>query len=135
MLKENPVEYNGRFIMEIEKGLIVYIRKDGGVWKSGKKFDPKDIPFDEDFRSKLQEMTDFKLVFSPRNREKDLRYFVIHYDELEALLYVKQVEELDRLVKEYLTTGKKKLPPPKKEKDYYCERLCSFPKLCEKGVI
>ena len=135
MLRGKPVEYNGRFITEIKKGLIVYIRKDGGVWRNSRNFNRHNIPFDEGFRNKLQEMTDYELVFSPRNREQDLRSFVIHYDELEALLYVKQVEKLDELVKEYLTTGKKNLPPPKKEKDYYCERLCSFPELCEKGVI
>lgn len=135
MLKENQIEYNGRFITEIKKGIIVYIRKDGGVWKSDKNYNPQDIPFDEDFRNKLQEMTDFKLIFSPRNRGYDLRCFTVYYEKLEALLYVKQVEELDKLIKEYLSTGEKKLPPPKKERNYYCERLCSFPELCEKGVI
>lgn len=121
-LKKEPIVWKNTIINKITKAIVVYIRKDGGTWK---KDEIPDWAFDDDFYKELQAMTEFKLVFKPRKRNEDIKWFVVPYDPIVAKIYIKQIEKLNELIKA------QELPPANYDDQWYCNNFCDFPELCK----
>jgi hypothetical protein len=98
---------------------ILYVKKDGG------KFDLSPIPVDwyNEYPNLFQEYG--YLDFEDQHRGEDFKVFDIKYDELEARIYAKKVEEL------YKWILLDEIPPIPDDVDKFtCRNFCPYGRIC-----
>lgn len=110
----------------ITQGMVIYLRKDNGQWIFNKIYTNWKKRFPQLFEKYP------KLEFNDQHRCSDIKEFLFDYDELEALYYIKEVEELYEWIKKDI------LPPPiinpTKDEKFYCDVFCRYKKICNNTV-